>query len=652
VALKASIRTYGLVLGLVFALLGLFASSEMSSATDLPGLKRCGQLEKVVPLGDGSTVAAGSTFETRGCSPPESGARRIVIKLDREGRFTPGFGTGGIAAAPAGAGQILDLLATGDGGFLLASALEVVRFTATGMKDTGFADGGVLDPGKLGDASENIRDIQVVDGQIYLLQTDGGYPIVVKYDADGTRSEDFGAGGVLRVPDRPWEDPFGGYRALAVDGEGRVVVAGQGTISTGPNTGYSTPVAIRLTPDGKPDRTFGPEPGGFKYLTPKECSGGFCSPGVIDDLRVGADGSIAIIGRASYNRVKSYPCTNGTVTTLTESGQVSAELPPQMIGNCGIRMLTETLPNGDLIASEIVYFSSNDSGSSTGFRVSRWNLGSTQDEAVVGGGGVPLWGSQQRLTWEEQVPLDVAADPESGEVVAVGYSDRTACGKPTCDTLRALSLARFDLETGNPLRSFGEGGAVVFPENTCQHGVAPSANLPSSVWNRCRVERPAANASARLVHENGLAPSIIVIAKPGPPPSGFWSTAQVFETTLPGKLGRLPKGTRQNLVDVQGRGNNGTVSEGHSGRKLRAIYKADAAICGFYEGCSDVDPTVTFKAVIPIKNPKLAFRLVRSGKLKVRGRLSFRPDPTVFTFNSPSGWFASNGRSFAVRVRP
>jgi uncharacterized delta-60 repeat protein len=154
-------------------------------------------------LGDGSILVGGSS---------EAGA--FLAKLDVEGNLVSGFGTAGIAAHDLGnfeepSGEIIDIKVLPDGSILTAGdALTaggeeegiVARFTPQGQLDPSFADGGV-------------------------------------FRTDPTVGNDE-------------------LNSLEIDQRGRIVAAGlRGQM--GLNTGEVW--LLRLTPDGRPDPSFGSE---------------------------------------------------------------------------------------------------------------------------------------------------------------------------------------------------------------------------------------------------------------------------------------------------------------------------------------------------------------------------------------------------------
>lgn len=228
----------------------------------------------VVRLPDGKLLLGGSYD-----AGPATGLDMVVVRLNPDGSIDTGFGVDGRVGIAVGAGASLDLLSDlmvqADGKVVLVGIAQspvsgngldmaVVRLTADGELDDDFGDGGkVFVHGGLGGSigdDEGRAVAQLADGRLVVAGntwvTGAGLDMaVVKLNADGSRDASFGSDGLATVD-------FGlvpGARddtaiAVAVDGQGRIVVAG----ATYKDTEQDLDFAVaRLLGDGQLDPDFG-----------------------------------------------------------------------------------------------------------------------------------------------------------------------------------------------------------------------------------------------------------------------------------------------------------------------------------------------------------------------------------------------------------
>lgn len=200
----------------------------------------------------------------------ESGRNLVVARFLVNGEYDPGFGSGGeidvlvgTQTRPAGLfvgtnGSVtvpVPLCCLGGTG-LFGEGLSVVRLTAAGQLDPGWAGDGTLfmpTPG-----SESAVEAATLAGDSLLLSTENSTPAVstpgnlIELAPNGAPDPSFGNGGGLRLFNR-----VGAISAsdLAVDGKGRIV-----------GVGWDSRIAVfRLRPDGSKDRTFN---GGERLVLP------------------------------------------------------------------------------------------------------------------------------------------------------------------------------------------------------------------------------------------------------------------------------------------------------------------------------------------------------------------------------------------------
>jgi uncharacterized delta-60 repeat protein len=221
------------------------------------------------------------------------------------GALDPSFGAGGIVTTNfLGADDYaygLALLA--DGRIVVAGAATVAgahgafalaRYAATGKLDPTFGVGGkvMTDLGPGEDCAWAVALQQ--DGKIVVAgessksasnAAPGFDMVMVRYDSDGKKDHEFGAGGVVRANFLGF---YNSGRALAIQPDGRIVVAGG--VGWGTGGGEVDTVVARFMKDGKPDSTFGLNGSGFRSV---DVGGQDCAFAV----GLQADGKIVTAGR-------------------------------------------------------------------------------------------------------------------------------------------------------------------------------------------------------------------------------------------------------------------------------------------------------------------------------------------------------------------
>ena len=168
---------------------------------------------------------------------------------------------------------------------------SLARFNADGSIDTSFGNTSIPGLVVLPNLSEGAR----MEGIESMKRLDDGSIIVAgfsqvnvplkgfvaKLDADGNLDASFGTGGIVFFPSNY-------AHAVAIDGEGRFVVAGERIVS-----GVYTSTVKRLLADGSPDETFG------DAGTTEIDWDGAGNSGYLADLVLTADGHIVVGGSYS-----------------------------------------------------------------------------------------------------------------------------------------------------------------------------------------------------------------------------------------------------------------------------------------------------------------------------------------------------------------
>ncbi|HEX4612491.1 MAG TPA: hypothetical protein VH092_30135, partial [Urbifossiella sp.] len=288
------------------------------------------------PDGDFLALSGTPRFVSGLTQPGFSGPFSLAL-FGPNGMPDPAFGTGGAVTIPGSTGVPI-LTALPDGGALVGwnepdaargtTDFDLARVTAAGAIDTTFGSGGtavVPTPG--GSSTADLAAVVLQpDGQILLGgdqiqalndgsgQTPAGQLLVVRVSAAGQPDPTFGAGGTAVVPFPVGSSNYATGGGLAVQPDGRIVLAGSALVSA---QTQSTPVAVRLTAAGQPDPTFGS--GGRVQVTfPQQYTGNFQTVGIQ------ADGRVVLAGLVVTNPTSTgfpLPAADGAAR-LTADGQL------------------------------------------------------------------------------------------------------------------------------------------------------------------------------------------------------------------------------------------------------------------------------------------------------------------------------------------
>lgn len=592
----------------------------------------CTQAQDVLPLEGGHSLVLVRNWEADGCDAESEAGTVSLYKYKPNGDLDPSWGEYG----PTGAtGQVRvqtdgvsgNVKRMPDGRILVVTGDTLFVYLPNGHNDSGFGVSGKVEI----DSDVGIRGAAPLpDGRVAVLQQFAGRPAVIMIGEDGKIDSGFGDDGVKIISTLPWQLGTGGMRTIEADPSGRIVIAGSVKISNPfPEDGVG---AIRLLGDGQLDAGFGD--GGFAESEAFECTNGatLCFYGGFNLLQIDPDGRIRVGGTAYHVMVKggcSFPLTvafadDGTYESRTVQG-------------CSLGGARDFV-GGDLLLSGTLVDSFD------GHRVGP-NLFRTRRVAAAGD-PASAWSSDIPLSPGEAVSLDAAYDDESDQVVSVGYVAFPYCSTE-CQTNRSLAIVRLNADTGQPVASFGAGGVVVTPSNSCEFGVAGSPTSPSPVWKTCRVVPPKPTGTARFTADRGMA----VRVDPGAPPAGIRKTEQRLLLKMPAGL-RLKRGGLKGRVRISasGRGQYKVT------RKIgaRTIFVTSVSDRQREDGF-DVAPTL-----LPDEAIKLTVRILpgtirmnrkqlkrRNWKLDVRGTFV----PANEGLPDGEGWYASNTASSRIPVR-
>jgi uncharacterized delta-60 repeat protein len=218
--------------------------------TDLSGFNDRASAIAVQP--DGKIVVAGTT----NVFAPASAF--LVTRYNADGSLDQGFGIGGKATAVDG-GNASALAVQADGKIVVAGSAHgdfaLARFTTSGALDAGFGAGGQVTTDFFGRNDSAAAVAIDGNGRIVVAGIARASDLpdfaLARYNSDGSLDVTFGTGGTVTT------DYFGrndGASAVAVDGSGKIVAAGFAFSGPFPSVEFAL---ARYNPDGSRDATFG-----------------------------------------------------------------------------------------------------------------------------------------------------------------------------------------------------------------------------------------------------------------------------------------------------------------------------------------------------------------------------------------------------------
>jgi uncharacterized delta-60 repeat protein len=321
-----------------------------------------------------------------------------------------------------------------------AHDVEVARFTASGAFDSSFGSAGRvvtsvgdLDEGRAVAIDPNGRI--VVAGRTLAWSPWAQDGLIVAYTASGSLDATFGSGGIVTVSGSETA-----ARALAIDGNGRIVIVGYRAV--GPGSDFAV---ARYTTTGTPDATFG---GGGLVTTPVSNESDAAEAVALD-----GSGRIVVAGVAGGEHAGSlalarYTTTGALDTTFGRSGWTSTAVNEALGGTGAL----DDQANAVAIDAEgrLVVAGSAYDGSAAHFAVLRYAAGGVVDptfnEPYPDSDGLLV----DALGTGDDVAQAVAIDA-SGRIVVVGR---------TWDGARyVIALARYTA-TGARDTTFGSNGLV------------------------------------------------------------------------------------------------------------------------------------------------------------------------------------------------
>jgi uncharacterized delta-60 repeat protein len=366
---------------------------------------------------------------------------RITLNA-ADGDRDPTFGVGGIVTTDFGnTFDVAEEVAVQpDGKIVVAGArftstagdFAVARYNTDGSLDATFGVGGIVFTDLNAGSSDTATAMALQgDGKIVLAgqsvtavsPSDEDFA-VVRYNSDGSLDSTFGTGGVVLTD-------FGaqfyeGAFSVAVDSAGRIVVAG-GTYTFATQRDFAI---ARYNPDGSLDTTFD---GDGRVTTPISLT----NFDVAADVAIHADDRIVVVGFADSDVALARYATNGALdTTFGGTGTITTNFGGLFADATAVVIQ----PDGKVLA-----VGSTTSTTTTDFALVRYNADGSPD-ASFGTGG--------RVTTDftaTDVLTDVALQAD-GKIVVTGRTFDQTNGDD-------FALARYEA-TGTVDTTFGVAGIV------------------------------------------------------------------------------------------------------------------------------------------------------------------------------------------------
>ncbi len=388
-----------------------------------------------------TTAAPTATAATAASAAPPATAARSSAAAS--GTLDPGFGQGGrVSTDLGGLSTVYATVVQADGrivavGYVSRNGDEdfaLARYTRDGTLDPAFGTGGIVRTDISGTGSDDVARAVALqaDGRIVVAgqSTAGAGITLARYDRDGSLDPAFGSAGVVTT------GITGIGYAVATGPDGRILVAGSADAGTGNDV-----VVVRLRPDGSPDPAFGT---GGTVLTDV---GGAGSNDVGDALALQPDGAVLVAGSSdsgtgSHALLLRYR-GNGTLDpTFGRDGVVVTS--PASAGNAS-RAAAVTLGSGGTV---VTAGSTRLPGGGSGFAVARYRRDGSPDTSFGSGGvAVTQVGGPGSYAYGSAVAVD-----HCGRIVVAGSAGNQRSGD--------FAVARYT-RNGVLDADFGSAGSVV-----------------------------------------------------------------------------------------------------------------------------------------------------------------------------------------------
>ncbi|MDQ3130158.1 MAG: FG-GAP-like repeat-containing protein [Acidobacteriota bacterium] len=298
----------------------------------------------------------------------------------------------------------------------------LVRYNANGSLDTTFGAGGKVTTSlSSGQDWAQVAAIQS-DGKIVAAGYSSNNFALVRYNADGSIDNTFGAGGKVTTV-------IGTNRSFIYDiliqPDGKLVAAGW---YDGPNISFA---AARYNSDGSLDNTFGT---GGKVAS--------AISGYAHAAALQTDGKIVIVGESGQNATIARYNSNGSPDTTFGTNGIF--LTPNPSGQSAVARSVVIQADGKIVVA------GNKSGSSIDFYLARYAANGSLDTTFGSGGTIATPFGNNDFAFGAALQSD-------GKIIAAGYSNTNSS-----DATNDFALARYNSD-GSLDTTFGSGGKILTP---------------------------------------------------------------------------------------------------------------------------------------------------------------------------------------------
>jgi uncharacterized delta-60 repeat protein len=296
---------------------------------------------------DGKIVVAGTTG-----TPTTDFA---IVRYSTDGSLDPSFGTGGIVTTSIGRNDdAKSVVIQSDGKIVVAGTSDsdfvVVRYTSSGVLDSGFGTGGKLttDIGSSTNDSANSVAIQS-DGAIVVAGTDLNDFALVRYTSTGALDNTFDTDGKLTTD--IGSSTSDSAKSIAIQSDGAIVVAG---------TSSSNFAVVRYASTGALDNTFDTD---GKLTTDI----GSSTNDSANSVAIQSDGAIVVAGTSANDfAIVRYTSAGALDTGFGTGGKVTTD-----IGTSTFDSAQSLVIQAD---SKIVVAGRSSTGAAPSFAVTRYEV--------------------------------------------------------------------------------------------------------------------------------------------------------------------------------------------------------------------------------------------------------------------------------------
>lgn len=336
---------------------------------------------------DGKIVVAGVST---GATTPAIG----LVRYNTDGTLDNSFGTGGTVRTPldggTGASPGNSVALQSDGKIVVAGSLQngsnanfiLTRYNRNGALDNRFGTNGLAMTSIAGGSGQDYADAVAIqaDGKIVVAGGSGSGSnssfAVARYDTSGTLDNSFGTNGTLRTAIGGSDGTFDSGTSLAIQPDGKIVVAGASHVSTGNQFAVA-----RYTASGALDSDFG-----SSGTARTSINGSDGTYDIGESVAIQSDGRILVGGTSKDSANVGFAAARYTAQgvldgTWSPGGTVCVQIYDGFGQDIGGLLAVQ--PNGKIVAagSSLVY-------SSSAFAVARFLPGIVPFASAVSAGSI------------------------------------------------------------------------------------------------------------------------------------------------------------------------------------------------------------------------------------------------------------------------